>query len=67
MVVGDSAGANLVFALVIKCIDQDIRLPDFLFVQYPVFNLEHKFTYSRFNSLDDILIHPFIQKFVLDR
>jgi len=39
MVVGDSAGANLGSALVIKCIEEGVRLPDFLFFQYPVFNL----------------------------
>lgn len=58
VVVGDSAGANLNLALTLKCIDQQIRRPDGLFVIYCPMNLGFDPSPARFLCLMDVLL-PF--------
>jgi hormone-sensitive lipase len=51
---GDSAGGNLVAAIAIQCIKENIRVPDALMLCYPALNLDIKFfTPSFLVSLED--------------
>lgn len=58
VVVGDSAGATLNMALTLKCIDQQIRRPDGVFLIYCPMNLGFDPSPARFMCLMDVLL-PF--------
>lgn len=58
IVVGDSAGANLNMALTLKCIDQQIRKPDGVFLIYCPMRLGFDPSPARFLCLMDVLL-PF--------
>ena len=54
ILVGDSAGGNLVAALTILTIKTGVRVPDGILMAYPALNLKYEFfTPSLFISLDD--------------
>lgn len=58
IVVGDSAGANLNMALTLKCIDQQIRKPDGVFLIYCPMKMGFDPSPARFLCLMDVLL-PF--------
>lgn len=58
IVVGDSAGANLNMALTLKCIDQQIRRPDGVFLIYCPMKMGFDPSPARFLCLMDVLL-PF--------
>ena len=53
--VGDSAGANLMTACVIKCIEMGIRKPKGILNIYAAFMLEHNFLPSKFLNLLEVV------------
>jgi hormone-sensitive lipase len=54
VLVGDSAGGNLVGALTILCIKMGVRVPDGILMAYPALNLNLQFfTPSLLIALDD--------------
>lgn len=63
ILVGDSAGGNLVAAVTAMAIERNFRKPDGLILCYPALNLNKKtFTPSLLLSLDDpILPYPFLK------
>jgi hormone-sensitive lipase len=63
IVIGDSAGGNLVAALTVMAIERNYRVPDGLILCYPALNLSKRhFTPSLLLSLDDpILPYPFLK------
>jgi hormone-sensitive lipase len=63
ILVGDSAGGNLVAALTCLIIKLGIRKPDGIFMIYPAMNLDEKaFTPSLLYTLDDfILPHTYLK------
>lgn len=63
VVIGDSAGGNLVAALTVMAIERNYRVPDGLILCYPALNLSKRhFTPSLLLSLDDpILPYPFLK------
>ena len=63
ILVGDSAGGNLVAAITIMAIQRGFRVPDGIFLAYPGLNLsKYDFTPSMLLSLDDpILPYPFLK------
>ena len=69
--VGDSAGANLITALTIKCIETGIRKPKGLFNIYGTFLVDYSATPSRFLCLIDsflpyMLIHRLSKSYCQD-
>ncbi|EGR32534.1 hypothetical protein IMG5_079040, partial [Ichthyophthirius multifiliis] len=63
VLVGDSAGGNLITSLTLRCIKSGVRYPDGLLLCYPALNLNMKtFTPSILWALDDQIIpHTFLQ------
>ncbi|EAR88616.3 hypothetical protein TTHERM_00185900 (macronuclear) [Tetrahymena thermophila SB210] len=63
VLVGDSAGGNLVTALTLRCIKSGVRVPDGIVIAYPALNLNLRyFTPSFLLALDDqILPHTFLK------
>ena len=63
ILVGDSAGGNLVMALTIMAIERKYRIPDGVVAAYPALSLsKKKFTPSLLLALDDpILPYPFLK------
>jgi hormone-sensitive lipase len=63
ILVGDSAGGNLVAAITIMAIQRNYRVPDGIILAYPGLNLQKSdFSPSLLLSLDDpILPYPFLQ------
>jgi hormone-sensitive lipase len=54
VLVGDSAGGNLIAALTLLCIKERVRVPDGLLMAYPALNLSvTEFTPSMLISLND--------------
>ncbi|CAD8072851.1 unnamed protein product [Paramecium primaurelia] len=63
VLVGDSAGGNLVAALTIQAIKAGVRVPDGILLAYPALLLNMKtFTPSFLVSLDDSLLHHTVLK-----
>ncbi|EDQ89034.1 uncharacterized protein MONBRDRAFT_25836 [Monosiga brevicollis MX1] len=56
IVVGDSAGGNLVTALALRCIVEDFRLPDAVFAIYPALETRFHLSPSRLLSVMDPLL-----------
>ncbi|CAD8043445.1 unnamed protein product [Paramecium primaurelia] len=66
VLVGDSAGGNLVAALTIQAIKAGVRIPDGILLAYPALSLDIKqFTPSFLVSLDDSLLHHTVLKLCL--
>ena len=63
ILVGDSAGGNLVAALTIMAIERSYRVPDGIILAYPALNLsKFEFTPSLLLAIDDpILPYPFLK------
>ena len=63
ILVGDSAGGNLVASVTTMAIERKFRVPDGLILCYPALNLSKKyFTPSLLLALDDpILPYPFLK------
>ena len=63
ILVGDSAGGNLVASLTLLCIKERVRIPDGVLLVYPALNLNGKsFTPSMLHSLTDgLLPHTFLK------
>lgn len=63
LLVGDSAGGNLVAALTLLCVKYGLRMPTAIFMSYPALNLNyHNYTPSLLISLEDfILPHTFLK------
>jgi len=63
LLVGDSAGGNLVAACTIMAIDRGFRVPDGLILAYPALSLSKlRFTPSLMLSVDDQLLpYPFLK------
>jgi len=63
ILIGDSAGGNLVTAVTLMAIERNFRVPDGLILAYPALNLCKKvFTPSLLLSIDDpILPYPFLK------
>jgi hormone-sensitive lipase len=54
VLVGDSAGGNLIAALTVLAIKERVRVPDGLLMAYPALNLDRKgYTPSMMVSIDD--------------
>ncbi|CAD8052530.1 unnamed protein product [Paramecium sonneborni] len=67
VLVGDSAGGNLVAALTIQAIKAGVRIPDGILLAYPALSLDIKqFTPSFLVSLDDSLLHHTVLKLCLN-
>ncbi|CAD8149587.1 unnamed protein product [Paramecium octaurelia] len=67
VLVGDSAGGNLVAALTIQAIKAGVRVPDGILLAYPALSLDIKtFTPSFLVSLDDSLLHHTVLKLCLN-
>ncbi|CAD8072658.1 unnamed protein product [Paramecium sonneborni] len=67
VLVGDSAGGNLVAALTIQAIKAGVRVPDGILLAYPALSLDMKiFTPSFLVSLDDSLLHHTVLKLCLN-
>ncbi|CAK79677.1 unnamed protein product (macronuclear) [Paramecium tetraurelia] len=67
VLVGDSAGGNLVAALTIQAIKAGVRVPDGILLAYPALSLNMKsFTPSFLVSLDDFLLHHTVLKLCLN-
>eukprot|EP00045_Choanoeca_perplexa_P012023 m.129667 g.129667 ORF g.129667 m.129667 type:complete len:854 (+) comp15855_c0_seq1:75-2636(+) len=56
VVVGDSAGGNLVMALALRCIAEGFRIPDAIFAMYPVLELRFSLSPSRLLAAMDPLL-----------
>lgn len=63
ILVGDSAGGNLVTAVTMMAIERNYRIPDGLILAYPALNLcRKKFSPSLLLAIDDpILPYPFLK------
>lgn len=63
ILVGDSAGGNLVAALINLLITCNIRLPDGIVLVYPALNLNYyEYSPSLFTSLNDMILpHTFLK------
>ena len=63
ILIGDSAGGNLVAALTIMAINKGFRIPDGLILCYPALSLSKlRFTPSLLLSVDDQLLpYPFLK------
>ncbi|KAI0986362.1 hypothetical protein GJ496_004883 [Pomphorhynchus laevis] len=55
--VGDSAGGNIVTAVLLKAIDEGIRVPDQLFLFYPALNITSDLSPSRLVGLIDPVLN----------
>lgn len=58
--VGDSAGANLITACTIKCIEMGIKLPKGILGIYGAFEVDHVMMPSRYLGLYDVIL-PYVQ------
>jgi hormone-sensitive lipase len=63
IIVGDSAGGNLVAALTTLLIKLNLRKPDGICLVYPALNLNyHSYTPSLLTSLNDLILpHTFLK------
>ena len=63
ILVGDSAGGNLVAALTLRCIKHGIRIPTGVMMAYPALYCKtEKFSPSLLHSLDDVILpHTFLK------
>lgn len=63
ILLGDSAGGNLVAALTALCIKKAVRIPDAIVLCYPALKLStNSFTPSLLLALDDVLLpHTFLK------
>lgn len=63
ILVGDSAGGNLVAALTSMLIMKKLRVPDGVVLVYPALNLNyHNYTPSLLTSLNDMILpHTFLK------
>jgi acetyl esterase/lipase len=60
---GDSAGGNLCILVTMMAIMRGTRVPDGIFLMYPVLDLDRKEFYpSRLFSIDDPLLSTGLQK-----
>ncbi len=57
-VVGDSAGGGLACSLTALTMKLDLLKPEGLFLAYPAVDTRAKFTPSRINSFNDIILYP---------
>ena len=59
ILIGDSAGGNLILGITILCIVTNFRKPDKLILGYPALDLSlNRFYPSLMNGLNDILLAP---------
>lgn len=58
IVAGDSAGGNLACSVAGLTIKLDMKIPDSLLLVYPAVDTRTKFTPSRINSFNDIILYP---------
>ena len=63
ILVGDSAGGNLIAAVTIMAIERNFRVPDALIMVYPALSLDKfRFSPSMLLGIDDpILPYPFLK------
>lgn len=63
ILVGDSAGGNLIAAVTAMAIERNFRIPDSLILVYPALSLDkYRFTPSLLLGIDDpILPYPFLR------
>eukprot|EP01080_Neovahlkampfia_damariscottae_P008829 gene8829-778_t len=57
IITGDSAGGNLAFGVMNKCIENNFRIPDAIMTCYPSTNVSLNFSFSRLVSLIDPLLN----------
>ena len=63
ILVGDSAGGNLIAAVTLMAIERNFRIPDGLIMCYPALNLsKYRFSPSLLLAIDDpMLPYPFLK------
>lgn len=68
ILIGDSAGGNLILGITILCIVTNFRKPDKLILGYPALDLSlNRFYPSLMNGLNDILLNFNVMKFMRDK
>ena len=58
IIAGDSAGGNLACSLTALAMKFNLKRPESLFLAYPAVDTRIRFTPSRINSFNDVILYP---------